>query len=216
MPRGLNCQCGEDGTSRSVCSVNQEDFMTTRQYEPATTTQPAVDALRPAAGYALGALRIVVGWTFLWAFFDKLFALGFSTGRDETGAVDRFGDAAWINGGSPTEGFLAFGADGPFEGFYHAIAGATLTDWAFMFGLLAIGVSMSLGIFRRLGTLAGVVMYVMMWTVVLPPENNPITDDHILGAAAVLVLGLFGASRYLGLGCWWERQALVQQYRILR
>jgi thiosulfate dehydrogenase (quinone) large subunit len=191
--------------------------MTTRQLDPVTaTTTPAVDALSPVARYALGALRLVVGWTFLWAFFDKLFALGFSTGRDETGAVDRFGDAAWINGGSPTEGFLKFGADGPFEGFYHAIAGATLTNWAFMFGLLAIGVSMSLGIFRRLGTLAGVVMYLMMWTVVLPPENNPITDDHILGAAAVLVLGLLGASRYLGLGCWWERQAIVQQYRILR
>jgi thiosulfate dehydrogenase [quinone] large subunit len=203
---------------RSTCSVNEEDLMTTRQHEPvtATTTTPAVDALSPAAGYALGALRLVVGWTFLWAFFDKLFALGFSTGRDETGAVDRFGDAAWINGGSPTEGFLAFGADGPFEGFYHAIAGATLTNWAFMLGLLAIGVSMSLGVFRRLGTLGGVVMYLMMWTVALPPENNPIIDDHVLGAAAVLVLGVLGAGRYLGLGCWWERQAIVQQYRILR
>jgi thiosulfate dehydrogenase (quinone) large subunit len=202
---------------RSACSVNEEDLMTTRQYEPVTaTTTPAVDAIPPAAGYALGALRLVVGWTFLWAFFDKLFALGFSTGRDETGAVDRFGDAAWINGGSPTEGFLKFGADGPFAGFYHAIAGATLTNWAFMFGLLAIGVSMSLGVFRILGTLAGVVMYLMMWTVVLPPENNPLIDDHILGAAAVLVLGLLGASRYLGLGSWWERQAVVQEYRILR
>jgi thiosulfate dehydrogenase [quinone] large subunit len=59
-------------------------------------------------------------------------------------------------------------------------------------------------------------MYLMMWTVVLPPENNPLIDDHILGAAAVLVLGLLGASRYLGLGCRWERQAIVQKYRILR
>jgi thiosulfate dehydrogenase [quinone] large subunit len=192
--------------------------MTTRQHEPvnATTTAPVVDALTPAAGYALGALRIVVGWTFLWAFFDKLLALGFSTGRDETGAVDRFGDAAWINGGSPTEGFLAFGASGPFEGFYHAIAGATLTDCAFMFGLLAIGVALTFGVFERLGTIGGVIMYVMMWTVVLPPENNPIADDHILGAAAVLVLGLLGASRYLGLGHWWNAQPIVRQYRILR
>lgn len=99
----------------------------------------------PAAGYALGALRITVGWIFLWAFFDKLLALGFATGRDETDAVDRFGDAAWMNGASPTEGFLAFGADGPFTGFPHAIAGATLTNWAFMFGLLAIGIALTLG-----------------------------------------------------------------------
>ena len=25
-------------------------------------------------------------------------------------------------------------------------------------------------------------MYVLMWTVVLPPENNPVLDDHLLGA----------------------------------
>ena len=191
--------------------------MTTRQHEPvAVQTDSVVHAPSPAAGYALGALRIIVGWTFLWAFFDKMFALGFGTGRDETGAVDRFGDAAWIHGASPTEGFLAFGADGPFAGFYHAIAGDTWTDWAFMLGLLAIGVALTFGVFERLGTFAGVAMFLMMWTVVLPPENNPIVDDHIIGAAAVLVLGLFGASRYLGLGRWWERQAIVKKDPVLR
>ncbi len=204
--------------ARSACSVNEEDLMTTRQYEPVTarTTKPAVDALPPAAGFAVGALRIVVGWTFLWAFFDKLFALGFSTGRDETGAVDRFGDAAWINGGSPTEGFLKFGADGPFAGFYHAIAGATLTNWAFMFGLLAIGVSMSLGVFRILGTLAGVVMYLMMWTVVLPPENNPVIDDHLIGAVTLVALALLNAGNTWGLGHWLSRTATVEQHPVLR
>ncbi len=58
-------------------------------------------------------LRVAVGWTFLWAFLDKAFALGFSTGRvlTETGAtekIDFFGDAAWINGASPTAGALGF------------------------------------------------------------------------------------------------------------
>jgi thiosulfate dehydrogenase [quinone] large subunit len=188
--------------------------MTTRHQPQAVRTDTSVPS--PAAGYAVGALRIVIGWTFLWAFFDKLLALGFGTGRDETGAVDRFGDAAWINGGSPTEGFLTFGADGPFTDFYHAIAGDTWTDWAFMLGLLAIGVALTFGIFERLGTLGGVVMYLMMWTVVLPPENNPITDDHIIGALAVLALGLLGASRYLGLGHWWNAQPIVEKFPVLR
>ncbi len=58
--------------------------------------------------YVAAALRLSIGWVFLWAFLDKLLALGFATGRDgETGVVDRFGDAAWINGGSPTRGFLS-------------------------------------------------------------------------------------------------------------
>jgi thiosulfate dehydrogenase [quinone] large subunit len=165
----------------------------------------------------MGVLRLVVGWTFLWAFIDKLFALGYSTGVDPvTGKVDRFGDAAWIHGGSPTLGFLKFGADGPFDSFYHSIAGTALADWGFMFGLLAIGVSLTLGVFSRLGTVGGVLMYVMMWTVVMPPANNPITDEHIIGAAAVLVLGLYGANRYLGLGRWWETQTLVQKYSLLK
>jgi thiosulfate dehydrogenase [quinone] large subunit len=168
-----------------------------------------------ARKYALGALRIIIGWTFLWAFVDKLFALGYATGRDpETGAVDRFGDAAWIHGGSPTLGFLSFGADGPFADFYHSIAGDTWADWAFMLGLLAIGVSLTFGVFMRLGTAAGVVMYLLMWTVALPPANNPITDDHLIGAAAVLVLGLFAAGRYLGLGRSWESIPVIRRYPI--
>jgi thiosulfate dehydrogenase (quinone) large subunit len=170
-----------------------------------------------AAGLVLGALRIVVGWTFLWAFVDKLFAFGYATGVDpDTGAVDRFGDAAWIHGGSPTYGFLAFGADGPFKDLYNNIAGDAWADWLFMAGLLGIGVSLTLGVFMRLGTISGVVMYLLMWSVVLPPDNNPITDDHTIGALVVAVLGLYAAGRYLGFGRWWERQALVHRFPILK
>jgi thiosulfate dehydrogenase (quinone) large subunit len=170
-----------------------------------------------AAAYALGGLRIVIGWTFLWAFLDKLLALGYSTGRNpDTGAVDRFGPDAWIHGGSPTAGFLGFAANGPFQGFYNSIAGAALTDWAFMLGLLAIGVAFTLGITTRLATLAGALMYLLMWSVVLPPENNPIIDDHTIGLLAVIVLGLFGAGRYLGLGSWWSGLAVVKRFPILK
>jgi thiosulfate dehydrogenase [quinone] large subunit len=197
--------------------------MTALQQHERSTTQPTVSTQSHqslpshAAGYALGALRLIVGLTFLWAFLDKLLALGFATGKNpETGAVDRFGADAWINGGSPTEGFLAFGAAGPFQSFYNSIAGDAWVNWAFMLGLLAIGVAFTLGIFTRLATIGGVIMYVMMWTVVLPPDNNPILDDHLLAAAAVLVLGLFSAGRYLGLGSWWERQPIVQRSPILK
>ena len=59
-----------------------------------------------ALARSLAVLRIGFGLTFLWAFFDKLFALGYHTGYDQAGSLDRFGDAAWINGGSPTETLL--------------------------------------------------------------------------------------------------------------
>ena len=117
--------------------------MSTTDHRAAESVPAAVEPqTTPPAGFAYGALavlRIAFGLTFLWAFFDKLLALGFSTGRADDGTVDRFGDAAWINGGSPSLGFLKFGADGPFKDFYNGIAGAAWVDVLFMAGLLGIG-----------------------------------------------------------------------------
>ena len=105
---------------------------------PDTTHDAETNANSTLARRALATLRIAFGLTFLWAFFDKLLALGFATGAASTPrrrqTVDRFGDAAWIHGGSPTLGFLKFGADGPFDSFYHSIAGDAWVDWAFMLG----------------------------------------------------------------------------------
>lgn len=181
-----------------------------------STTGPGVVARR-----ALAVLRVAFGVTFLWAFFDKLLALGFSTGRNTdptTGVetVDRFGDAAWIQGGNPTEGFLKFGADGPFEGFYHSIAGATWANWLFMLALLSIGVALTLGIGMRLAAAAGALLYVMMWTVVLPPENNPLLDDHILGAITLVVLAALSAGDTWGLGRRWADTPAVRSNAVLR
>ena len=182
----------------------------------ATATPTSTPTTGGPAARALAVLRIAFGLTFLWAFVDKLLALGFSTGYDETGKLDRFGDAAWINGASPTEGFLKFGADGPFQGFYNSIAGAALVDWLFMLGLLGIGLAHTLGIATRLACAAGAVLDLMMWTVVLPPENNPVLDDHILGAISLVVLALLNAGDTWGLGKRWAATKLVKQTPVLR
>jgi thiosulfate dehydrogenase (quinone) large subunit len=197
-----------------MATLHQQTKPSTDQARLAGSTS---DVPTPWGGYALGALRIVIGWTFLWAFLDKLLALGYSTGRDATtGVVDRFGDAAWIHGGSPTEGFLGFAAKGPFKGIWNNLAGTTFADWGFMLGLLAIGIAFTFGITTRLAAIAAAVMYLLMWSVVLAPDNNPITDDHTIGLLAVIVLGLFGAGRYLGLGRWWEQLSIVQRFPILK
>src|SRR3954470_20687787 len=97
---------------------------TTRNAQPtvdgATTTVAAEESrAQRAARYVAAVTRISLGWIFLWAFLDKAFALGHETGADpQTGAVDYFGPAAWIHGGSPTAGFLGHGVDGPLAGFY--------------------------------------------------------------------------------------------------
>ena len=161
-------------------------------------------------------LRIGFGITFLWAFLDKTFALGFHTGYSPDGAtLDRFGPAAWVNGGSPTNGFLAFGADGPFKDLYGSIAGAAWADWLFMLGLLGIGLALVLGIGMRFAATAGALLYVLMWTVVLPPENNPLLDDHLLGGLTLVALAMLGAGRTWGLGSWWTSTDLVRRYPVL-
>ncbi len=170
---------------------------------------------------ALAALRIGFGLTFLWAFFDKLLALGFSTGAvlNQEGAktgTDWFGHDAWIHGGNPTLGFLKFGATGPFKGFYNAIAGETWVNVLFMLGLLGIGLALTFGIAMRLGTITGFVLYLMMWSVALWPANNPVLDDHVLGALSMIVLGLTLAGDTWGFGTAWSRIPLVRRYAILR
>jgi thiosulfate dehydrogenase [quinone] large subunit len=165
---------------------------------------------------AVAVLRIAFGLTFLWAFFDKLLALGFSTGRADDGTVDRFGDAAWVNGGSPTEGFLKFGADGPFKSFYNSIAGAAWADTLFMLALLGLGLALTFGFAMRIAAVSGAALYLMMWTVALPPATNPVLDDHILGAITLVVLALLGADKVWGLGARLEHSDLVERFPVLR
>jgi thiosulfate dehydrogenase [quinone] large subunit len=185
------------------------------------TTEERQIVTSSVARKALAVLRIAFGLTFLWAFFDKLLALGFSTGAvvNEQGVktgIDFFSKDAWIHGGNPTLGFLKFGATGPFQGFYNSIAGEAWVNVLFMAGLLAIGIALTFGIAMRLGTIAGFVLYLMMWTVALWPANNPVIDDHILGALSMVVLGLTLAGETWGAGRIWARTPLVHRFPILR
>jgi thiosulfate dehydrogenase [quinone] large subunit len=161
---------------------------------------PTVRASGPAA-IVWGVTRIVLGWIFLWAFLDKLFGLGYATPSE----------GAWLDGGSPTRGFLANAATGPFEDIYRDMAGQGWADWLFMIGLLGIGVALILGIGMRIACISGALLYVLMWSVVLPPENNPIVDDHIVGALVLIGLMLIRAGDFIGLGRMWRQTAIVRR-----
>ena len=124
-------------------------------------------------------LRIFLSLTFLWAFFDKLFGLGFATTAEK----------AWINGGSPTYGFLSNATQGPFADIFRSLAGVALVDWLFMLGLLGIGLSLLFKRFLRIGVSAGVILMALMYLAVIPPENNPLIDDHIIYIVSLLLIG---------------------------
>ncbi len=154
----------------------------------------------------LGITRLAMGWTFLWPFLDKTFGLGHETAKAD----------AWVNGGSPTAGFLGHATKGPFADFYQGIAGDAWADWLFMIGLLGIGVALILGVATRLAAAAGALLLVLMWTAVLPPDNNPFLDDHLIYALLLAILAMTAAGHTLGLGKMWEKFSFVKQNPILK
>src|SRR5215212_4179653 len=182
-----------------------------------TQTEAAPGAIiTTGAAKFLAVFRVVLGFEFLWAFFDKTFGLGYATPAER----------AWINGGSPTKGFLSRVAVGPFESTFHTIAGAAWADWLFMLGLLGIGIALILGIGLRAAAVSGTVMMVLMWAAEWPlakftsageptMSTNPIVDYHIIYALALIALAFTYAGNTWGLGRLWARLPFVHRHRWL-
>ena len=172
--------------------------------------------LTGTAAKALAVLRITTGLVFLWAFLDKTFGLGYATPAAK----------AWINGGSPTKGFLAYVEVGPLQSFFHAIAGTWWANSLFMVGMLAVGVALIAGIGLRVSAVAGALMMVMMWLAEFPlaqttsagepsGSTNPLVDYHIVYAVVVIVLAAAYAGHTWGLGRLWAHLPFVQKNRWL-
>jgi thiosulfate dehydrogenase [quinone] large subunit len=181
---------------------------------PAERTLPAANETTIVTSLTgrrvLAVLRIATGFIFLWAFVDKTFGFGYSTSKA----------AAWINGGTPSQGFLNSPAVvGPFKPFFAAISSPT-TDILFMLGMLTVGVAVILGIGLRVSAVAGTVillfMYLAEWS--FGPNaasTNPIVDYHIIFALSLIVVAVLSAGDAWGLGRAWKRLPFVQQHRWL-
>jgi thiosulfate dehydrogenase (quinone) large subunit len=152
--------------------------------------------MTPLARRLLALVRIALGFTFLWAFADKLLGLGFATKPEN----------AWLAGGSPTYGFLTFGTAGPFAAMLQSIAGHPVIDALFMFGLFGLGVALLLGVGMKVAAVAGPLLMLLMWSAHLPPTNNPLVDDHIVFALIIPALALADIGKTWGLGSWWSER----------
>jgi thiosulfate dehydrogenase [quinone] large subunit len=152
-------------------------------------------------------LRIFLGWTFLWAFIDKLFGYGFATKPG----------SGWIDGGSPTYGYLLHATKGPFAEIFQSLATSAAVEWLFMLGLLFVGVTLLLGVLVRLGSIAGFLMYTSFYiSGFIPPEHNPFIDEHVVNATIMAGLYLTVPSDLLGFGKRWKRIPLVARFTMLR
>ena len=148
----------------------------------------------------LAVMRLVMGWTFMWAFVDKLFGLGFATHSER----------AWINGGTPAQGFMKAGAetDNPFAQFFANIAGPW-SDWLFMIGLFGIGIALLTGAGLKIAAWTGTALLLFMYLAQFPlyeeRATNPITDSHWIEALALIVVAATYAGDTWGIGKWWGR-----------
>jgi len=174
--------------------------------QSASTHQVSAVTVSRKGGIAVAALRIALGFVFLWAFLDKTFGLNYATPSAKS----------WINGGSPTNGFLKSVEVGPFQSFFNSIAGTWWANILFMAGLLAIGVTLILGFALRFSAVATAIMMAMMWAAEWPlaqftstgasnGSSNPLTDSHLIYALAAIVLAVIGAGHYFGVGAWWDK-----------
>jgi thiosulfate dehydrogenase [quinone] large subunit len=169
------------------------------------------------AAKASATVRISTGFIFLWAFLDKTFGWHYATGSGK----------GWIDGGSPTKGFLTGVSAGPLQSFFHNIAGQGWTDWMFMLALLGIGVALTTGVALRVTAVAGTALMAMMWAAEWPPaqhltggapsmSTNPIVDYHVIYALAMILFAATAAGTTWGLGRLWARLPIVARNPWLR
>ncbi|MPV49730.1 MULTISPECIES: DoxX family protein [unclassified Pseudactinotalea] len=190
---------------------------TTTRPVPATAPRTQDEIVtRAGVRRVLALARVVIGFTFLWAFLDKLFGLGYSTPAA----------GAWINGGTPAQGYIS-GIDGPFAGFFGIFANP-FGDALFMVGLAAIGIALIAGAGLRIAAVTGTLLMLFMFMADLPAatavvdgdlvrgSTNPIVDSHWHEALLLIIPAVTLAGDTWGAGRWWARTPLVRRHRWLR
>lgn len=166
---------------------------------PSGAVADAPVAAHSALPIAIAVTRMLMGFYFLWAFLDKVFGMGFATPAER----------AWINGGSPTTGFLTNAtAESPLAGLFTAIAGNPLVDWLFMLGLLGVGVTLLTGIGVRIGAIAGAAMLFLMYLAEFPltltGATNPLIDSHIIDMGVMAIAFFAVPTQRLSLARVWR------------
>ncbi|MGC0143331.1 DoxX family protein [Pseudactinotalea sp. Z1732] len=182
--------------------------MTTTEKVPNVhlTTQEDI-VTRPGLRKVLAVSRIVIGFTFLWAFLDKLFGLSYATPAER----------AWINGGTPAQGFI--GGIENFTGGFFSLFQNAFGDVLFMLGLLGIGVAMIAGAGLRIAAITGTALMVFMWLATFPvagAATNPILTSHWHEALLLIIAALTLSGDTWGLGKWWANKGFVQKNSWLR
>lgn len=150
--------------------------------------------------YALFALRLAIGWHFLYEGVTKLLIPNWTS-------ADYLQLSGWI-----------------FGPFFHWIAESpsvlTVVDWINIGGLIVVGLTLMLGIFERIGAIIGMSLLFLYWLANPPFVTNDfgvineghylIVNKNIVELFAILILLLFPTGKYLGLSHLLKKNRNVQ------
>lgn len=145
-----------------------------------------------------------MGWSFLWVFMDRLFGLGFPTTQ------------GWIHGGNPVRGILIYTYEGPLSGAYDWCAAEWPVQAGLMAGLFIVGVGAIFGTWFRMAAFLGAGIYLLMWSARLPPTNNPITDDHLMGALIMIGLAMSNSGKTWSFSDKWQKLPFISERKYLQ
>ncbi len=147
---------------------------------------------------SLVSLRLSLGWLFFYAGITKVLNPEWSAAGYLQGAKTFAGLYQWFLQPTilPTINFL--------------------NEW----GMLLLGMALLLGVFMRLGAIAGAVLMLLYYLPVLEfpyiGKNSFIIDEHIIYALALLLLAAFQAGRVWGLESWCSNLPICKKYPRLR
>jgi thiosulfate dehydrogenase (quinone) large subunit len=157
-------------------------------------------ALLPLQQVALVVLRTLIGWHFLYEGYTKLL------------------QPAWGRAGAPLAAWSSAAylkaATGPLAGFFHWLGNVSwigTLDLLVAGGLVAVGLSLMLGLFTQAGCSGALALLTMFYLSAIPmglPEARSegtylIVNKNLIEAAAVVVVYAFRTGRIAGLDRYW-------------
>lgn len=149
----------------------------------------------PVAPFAL-FLRLLMGWIFLWAGFDKL-----------------------INGFT-AEGFLLHATSGPLQSWFNDLGASStalsVIDPLVTYSQVLMGFAIFFGAATRLTLFFAAVMMFLFYIAQFPPEHDLFVDYYIVYIITYAMLGALGAGRVVGADQYVERLSIVRKFPRLK
>jgi thiosulfate dehydrogenase [quinone] large subunit len=161
----------------------------------------------------LFVLRLVAGFTFFWAGVEKLFNFAGDKGGFTAAGFLQFGTLGSLPGSAPKavinpmhDFWVSLGTNGQL---------VPVINFLVVFGELAIGTALLLGLATRFASIAGVLMvgffYLAQWNFSLGLLNSQMVDMII-----VAIVGYTAAGEIWGLDAIVEKTAVVRRAPALR